>query len=81
MAEGVPVISSAGDSKPVVGGPEAELKAAQLRASKPLEERQQEFKAMLLERGVSAVCSGLLHPCNQDTLTGSMNGRVRGSSL
>ena len=53
VAEGVPVISSAGEAKPVVGGPEAELKAAQLRANKPLEERQQEFKAMLLERGVS----------------------------
>ncbi len=63
MAEGVPVISSAGDSKPVVGGPEAELKAAQLRASKPLEERQQEFKAMLLERGVSEHTDMSSTPC------------------
>ena len=48
--EGVVLV---GDLKTSEGGAEAELKAAKDRASKSLEERQQEFKNMLLERGVS----------------------------
>lgn len=52
--EGVAVIS--GDSADQArAGADAELKAAQARASKPLEERQQIFKDMLLERGVSSL--------------------------
>lgn len=35
-------------------GQSAEEKAAEARASKPLEERQKIFKEMLLERGVSS---------------------------
>ena len=48
--EGVAVVK--GD-KQATTGPEAELKAAQIRATVPLEKRQEDFKAMLLERGVS----------------------------
>lgn len=48
VMEGVAIIS--GD---LTAGPNAELKAAEARASKPLEERQRIFKDMLLERGVS----------------------------
>lgn len=48
--EGVAVVK--GD-KLSTTGPEAELKAAQVRATVPLEKRQEDFKTMLLERGVS----------------------------
>lgn len=41
-----------GDSEKVTKGVSAEALAAEARANKPLEERQQEFKNMLLERGV-----------------------------
>jgi len=44
---------AAGDSAKMASSAEAEQAAAQDRASKPLEERQQDFKSMLLERGVS----------------------------
>ena len=37
-----------------------EMKAIELRATLPLEERQEMFKAMLLERGVSFVISNSL---------------------
>lgn len=50
--EGVAVVK--GDSKPAVDGAEAAEKAAHARATIPLEKRQQDFKDMLLERGVSA---------------------------
>ena len=49
--EGVPVVKV--DVKPAVDGAEAAEKAAQARATIPLEKRQQDFKEMLLERGVS----------------------------
>lgn len=50
--EGVAVVK--GDLKPAVDGEEAAEKAAHARATIPLEKRQQDFKDMLLERGVSA---------------------------
>lgn len=41
---------------------DAEKKAVQLRAGKSLEERQRQFKEMLLERGVRCVTSTLVPP-------------------
>ena len=60
-AEDMEVESGAdGDSAKVASSAAAEQAAAQERASKSLEERQQDFKAMLLERGVSERCA-ILH--------------------
>lgn len=51
--EGMSVVKG-GDLKPAAdGGAEAAEKAALARANLPLEKRQQDFKDMLLERGVS----------------------------
>ena len=49
--EGVAVVK--GDAKPAEDTAEALKKAAEARATMSLEKRQQDFKAMLLERGVS----------------------------
>lgn len=53
--EGMAVVK--GDLKPEEDGAEAAEKAAHARATIPLEKRQQDFKDMLLERGVSTSLS------------------------
>lgn len=42
---------------------EEERRIAELRAEKPVEERQKEFKKMLLERGVSVHLHTLCYTC------------------
>ncbi len=51
--EGLPVVVGDSQQQLKASAMEAELKPAQIKSNKPLEERQQDFKAMLLERGVS----------------------------